>query len=426
MARTKKADILKKLNKQLRGKVYSGSKTLFKYSHDTSLFEIIPQAVVFPKDANDLKELVEFVKKYRKIDPNLSLTARSAGTDMSGGAINDSIIVGFEKYFTKLGKVNGKRITAQSGVYYRKFEKRTLKAGKILPSFPASKHICAIGGMVANNAGGEKSLTYGKTEKYVRKLKVVLNDGNQYTVKPLNKKELDKKLAQKDFEGQIYKKLYNLIEKNYELIQNAKPKVTKNSTGYKLWDVWDRQKGIFDLTQIFVGSQGTLGLVTETEFELVEAKKHTGMLVGFVRGLERLGELNNHILKHAPTSVEVFDDHTLNFALRFFLQFRKTLGWRKFIKLAFSFLPDIWLLRKGWPKLIVLIEFEADKAHTVRAKVGALRRDLEESEFEITLENADSAAKSERFWLMRRESFNLLRKNVKGKHTAPFIDDLVV
>ena len=128
-----------------------------------------------------------------------------------------------------------------------------------MPTYPASRDLATIGGMVNNNSGGEKSLEFGKTEDFVTELKFVFADGVERTVKPLNKAELDKKMAQKDFEGQVYRKLFHLVDDNYDRIRAAKPHVSKNSTGYNLWDVWDREKRIFDLTKLIVGAQGTLG-----------------------------------------------------------------------------------------------------------------------------------------------------------------------
>src|SRR5690606_37229342 len=130
-----------------------------------------------------------------------SITPRSAGTDMSGGAIGQSIVLDMVRHMNDIFEVTATTAHAQPGVYYRDFEKQTLKHNALMPSYPASRDLCTIGGMVANNSGGEKSLQYGKTEKFVTELKVVLSDGKEYTVKPLTKKELDKKMAQKDFEG---------------------------------------------------------------------------------------------------------------------------------------------------------------------------------------------------------------------------------
>ena len=75
------------------------------YSHDASLFEVKPQLVVCPKDTADVQTLIKLVAANKKKMPRLSVTARSAGTDMSGGAINDSIIVDFNKHFTNIHKV---------------------------------------------------------------------------------------------------------------------------------------------------------------------------------------------------------------------------------------------------------------------------------------------------------------------------------
>src|SRR5581483_2334025 len=156
-----------KLKSVIKGDVLSDPQTIEQYSHDASIFEIKPQVVVFPKDTEDLKNLVKFVNQEK----GLSLTARSAGTDMGGGSINDSIIVAFGKYFNHIKSVDekSKYAVAEPGVFYRDFEKETLKKGLIFPSYPASREICAIGGIVNNNSGGEKSLAYGKTENYVEK-----------------------------------------------------------------------------------------------------------------------------------------------------------------------------------------------------------------------------------------------------------------
>ena len=178
-----------------KGDVLKNEETLKKYSRDASFFEVKPQLVVFPKDIDDLKNLVLFATENKS--SNISLTARSGGTDMTGGPLNNSIIIDFTKYFNHIKEVKNGYATVEPGVFYRDFEKETLKQDLLLPSYPASRGICAIGGMVANNSGGEKTLSYGKTEKYVKELKVILRDGNEYILKPLTKEELDQKIQQK-------------------------------------------------------------------------------------------------------------------------------------------------------------------------------------------------------------------------------------
>ena len=400
-----------------------------KYSHDASMFEIIPKLVIAPKTAKDVQIAVALVAEEKKHDKDLSLTARSAGTDMSGAAINDSIIVDFNKYLTKIISVTETRGVVQPGAFYRDFDAETLKKGVLLPTFPASRDLCTVGGMINNNSGGEKSLEFGKTELFVPELQFVFADGIERTVKPLTRTQLIAKMAQKDFEGKVYKGLFDLIEANYDEIKAAKPNVSKNSTGYKLWDIWDRETGIFDLTQAIIGAQGTLGLVTEGTFKLIPRTKHSGLLVLFMHDIDDLGELIPVVLKHKPATFEGFDDATLLLAMKFMPSFLKMLGPIRFIHLLFTLIPDGLQLLRGFPKLVLMVEFTGDTEDEVRTKIHALHKDLAhlKARYEINgFEEDATEGASEKFWIMRRYSFQLLRSKVKDKHTAPFIDDLIV
>jgi FAD/FMN-containing dehydrogenase len=416
-------DLLKQ--KGFEGDIDDSERTRQFYSHDASLFELVPELVVFPKNTADLQRLVVSAHLLRVKIPNLSLTARSGGSCMSGGAINDSVIVDFTRYFNKIEETTDHNARVQPGVFYRDFEKATLAKGALLPTFPASRELATIGGMVANNAGGEKSLEYGKTENFVKELEVVLSDGQKYTLKALNRRELDAKTAQTNFEGQVYSQMFELLEANYDKIKTAKPHVSKNSTGYNLWDVWNRQSGIFDLTKLFTGSQGTLGLVSDVQFQLIKDKPHSGVLVCFMRNLNSLGELINTVVAAKPASFEAFDNHTLTLAIKFFPYFRKTIGWSGLFKLGFQLIPDALILFRGIPKMVLLIEFTGQTPEEVAQKVHAMKLALKPYKLEATQEDS-TEAKAWKFRIMRRESFNLLRKKVKDKHTAPFIDDLVV
>ena len=204
----------------VKGEVVDDVKTLDEHARDASIFEVAPQMVVYPKDVGDLANIVKVVSEAKKNGESISLAARAAGTCMSGGSLTDAISVDFTKYFTDLGEVElEKEIKVQPGVYFRDLEKKLDQQKLMFPPFPASKMLCTIGGMVANNAAGEKTLSYGQTERYVKELGVVLADGNSYRLKKLTKPELDAKMAQPGFEGEVYKKTFDLIDKNYSLIQ---------------------------------------------------------------------------------------------------------------------------------------------------------------------------------------------------------------
>jgi FAD/FMN-containing dehydrogenase len=417
------------LNKVFKGELRDDTATLDFYSHDASLFEVRPQLVVSPTNSADVQTLVKTAAKYKKTMPGLSLTGRSAGTDMSGGAVNDSIIVDFRSHFTEIEEVTPTAARVQPGVLYRDFEPETFKHGAILPPYPASRDLCTLGGMVNNNSGGEKSLEYGKTEEFVTELKVVFADGNEYTVAPLPKRELQAKIKLPTFEGRLYKQVYELIEAHYDEIKAAKPHVSKNSTGYNLWDVWDRETGIFDLTKLIIGAQGTFGFVTDITVRLVPKRAHSGLLVMFLKDIDRLGELIPVVLAHKPATFESFDDNTLWLSIKFMPSFLKILGPWRFIHLLISLIPDGVMLLHGLPKLILMVEFNGETKEEVVQKIHALHQelDIKHKLYEITAEEEDrTEMASEKYWLMRRQSFNLLRNKVKDKHTAPFIDDFVV
>lgn len=416
-----------------KGELFDDSVARDKYSRDASLFEVQPQLVAFPADSADIQALVKFVGEQKAADPvanaKLSITARSAGTCMSGGSLNESIILDVTKHIGKLISLSPDEAVVEPGMYYRDFEKETLKQNVILPCYTASKNLCALGGMVSNNAAGEKTLQYGKMEHYVRELRVIFADGNEYTVKPLTRAELDVKMSQQNFEGRVYKEIFELIEKNRDVIAAAKPQVSKNSAGYYLWNVWDPQgnngAGLFDLTRLIVGSQGTLGIVTRANIKLVPVKPLSKLFVVFMPNLDKLGDIVDEILTLNPESVESYDDSTMKLAVKFMPEMLRSMHAGGFFKLIFKFIPEVFMmLTGGIPKLILLTEFAGTNEAEIDAKMTALRAKI--AHFGFTMRATKSAAESEKYWTIRRESFNLLRKHIHGKRTAPFVDDVVV
>ena len=421
----------------ISGDVEISDEALTAASHDASLFEVRPQAVIHPKNVEDVKKLVTYVGEH----PGLHLTARSAGTDMGGGPLTESVVVSFTKYFNHIKEVKeesqgrlpvkaydveitGYAVT-EPGVYYRDFDKATLeKGGQIMPSYPASRELCTVGGMVNNNSGGEKTLTYGKTEQYIRRVKMVCSDGNEYEFKPLSLNELEEKKKLQTFEGELYRKMFDLIDSNYDKLMAAKPIVSKNSCGYYLWNVYDKERGVFDLPKMIVGSQGTLGLVTEIEYALVKPKKYSHLLVAFLTNLDQLGDTATHILEHKPESFESYDDQTLKVAFKFLPQLMKQMG-GNLLTLGLEFVPEMLaVLEGGLPKLVLMAEFTSDSDEDALKAAQEAQKSLKAFHEKTRVTKTEND--EHKYWVIRRESFNMLRKHVHGVRTAPFIDDFVV
>ena len=411
-------DLIKEIKKGFKGDVLDDEETLKIFSRDASIFEVKPKLVVFPKDAKDVQHLVNFVKNK----PGLSLTGRAAGTDMTGGPLTESIVVSFTKYINKIKELDKSHALVQPGLYYRDLEKQMDKINVMFPSYPASKSLCALGGIIANNSGGEKSLTFGQTVDHINKLKVVLADGNIYELKALNKKELEDKMKMDNFEGKLYRDIYDLCEENYDLIKSAKPKVSKNSCGYFLWRVWDRKT--FNLSKLFVGSQGTLGLWLEADINLVKKFKHSRIVAVSLNDLSQISPLIKIVNKYNPESLESFDKQTLKLGLEFIPEIAN-----KVHKSLFAFL---WNFRReaertliyGFPVFTILVELTGDKEKDIQERANKLGQELSNNDIRNLIMRTEE--EGEKYWIMRRESFNLLRQKVKDKMATPFVDDFSI
>lgn len=402
------------IQKRVKGEVLDDQGSLSTYSQDASIFKIQPKLVVFPKDSQDIGAVVEFANSNSEI----YLTARSGGTDMTGAAIGEGIILDM-KNLNRLVKASPESTIVEPGMFYRDFEAQTLKQNLILPTYPASREICTVGGMVVNNAGGELELTYGPIGNYLKSLKIVLANGQEYKLRPLNKEELDKKITQKDFEGQIYSKIFDLIKENEKIIQEAKPKVSKNSTGYELWEVWNGQ--VFDLTKLIIGSQGTLGIVTEAEFRLVTPKKHQVLLVISLPDLMELDQVIEKVLEFKPEAFECFDDQTLKLAIDHAWNLSSNFKHTNRIS-AFFDLKRTW--PNGLPNLILLANFTSNTKAEAEKQAALAKEALKT--FNLTAEIKLTDKDQEKYWLIRHKSFGLLMKYSKGKKASPFIDDIIV
>ena len=417
-------NITDKIRQFFKGDVVDDEKSLEEYSRDASIFAIKPKVVTFPRDVNDIKNIVKFVSREKLENLEISLTPRAAGTDMSGGPLTDSIVVSTTKYLNHVKEIGAGYAITEPGVFYRDFDKLTMEKGYILPSYPASRELCAVGGMVGNNSGGEKNLAYGETEHWVESLKMVLADGNEVEFSKLSFDQLEEKKKGISLEAEIYQKMSRLITDNYDEVKDARPQVSKNSSGYFLWDVMDKDAKTFDLSRMIVGSQGTLGIITEIKFKLIKPKEHARMLIIFLKDLNLLPLVVNKVMAYKPESFESYDDNTIKIGLKFLPDILKIMK-GNFLTMVFQFLPEFWMaLTGGMPKLILMAEFTGDSDEEAYQKTVKAYESLRVMKLKTKITKTEKEIK--KYWIFRRESFNLLRHHMKGTRTAPFIDDVIV
>jgi FAD/FMN-containing dehydrogenase len=378
------------LQNAIKGQVLSDDNTRDHYSSDGSLFVIRPQAVVLPKDEDDLKKLVLFVRKHNH--NKLSITCRGKGTDLTGGAVNNGIILRFSGHLDAMLAKGEDFVQVQPGLVYGEMNKQLADLGVWLPVSPASGAFCSVGGMVSNNSGGIKSIKYGETRDYVRSLRVILSDGSEIETKPLDDEQLAKKLELKTLEGELYRGVKKIVEENKDIIQQAIPHVTKNSSGYQLWSVMPRlfhstinieRDYAFDLTQLFVGSQGTLGIVKDITFRTVPRAAEDGVLVGYIEDLHKAGEAVQALIPFNPSGLEMVDRHIIEIIDREQPELTKDLPMPR-------------------PALVLFCEFEGANEEEVRAQIEKARPVL--AQFSVQEDFAIHPPKEDFLWTLRRKS----------------------
>ena len=437
------------LQKLIQGDADDSAAVLGSHSRDASLFDIRPELVVFPKDAADVVTVVKYIAEGKKGDPTLSVTARAAGTCMAGSSLTSSISIDSMKYMHGMSEVKevlpyqylphfpgAKPVTiagevrVEPGLFYRDLEPKTLEKGLLLPCFTASKSINALGGMIGNNSGGELSLKFGKTEDYIKDVDFVFSDGTKEVVKEIPRREAEARGARGDFVGSIYKNVLALLDKNRDLIEAHRPKVSKNSSGYNLWNVLRKDKNTgedtVDLTQLIVGAEGTLGIATAATIKLVKVQKESALLVAFLRTLDPLADIVQEMLAANPDTIESYDDKTIELAVRFWRGFIKEQGFLGALKLGFQFVPEFGMMIGGMPKLVIIVECTGEDKTEVMARLALLQKRLEKWSSVMKTRIVKDKAAGEKYWMIRRDSFNLLRNHFQGKRTAPFIDDIIV
>ena len=397
------------LQEHLVGEVITSPDARRYFSTDTSIFTLTPAIVVYPRNENDVRKTTRFTWQLAERGRVIPITARGSGTDQTGAAIGSGILLVFPAHMNKILELDPKSgsVAVQPGANYGKLQQTLHTHGRFLPPFPASIEYSTIGGAVANNAAGEKSVKYGVTRDFVRSMRVVLANGEVIETRRLSKRELNKKLGLNTLEGEIYRGLDALIEENKSLIEGTKLKVGKNSAGYALAEV-KRKDGSFDLTPLIVGSQGTLGIVTEVILETENFNPHTTLLMATFNKLEDAAkaviELKN--LASQPSAIEMVDQNLINFIAQ--TNPNQLKG----------------LIEQPYPKVVLLVEF--DDANTrVQKRMSKKAKKIIER-YDGTSRVEESIEQQEHLWKIRHAAASVVAYQEGNTKALPIIEDGVV
>jgi FAD/FMN-containing dehydrogenase len=398
------------LNNLIKGEVSSSAAAREAYSVDASIFKVFPLAVAAPKDTNDLCKIINYVTQINKHGGNLTIAARNGGTCMSGGSLTEGIVIDMSRHINNIDNIDtvNKTINVQSGVMHREVEKKASHYGLVFAPYTSSKDICGIGGMIGNNASGELSLIYGPTSNNITQIKVMLADGKEYVFGPLNRQELKMKLELSNLEGDIYRKVIKLLRENRHLIKTNHPNVSKNAAGYALWELWDQHEQIFNLARIFIGSQGTLGIVTEANLKLVDKAPFQQMIVCAIDSISQLTGVVRTIVEHGASICETFDHHTYELAQEKYPDEAE--------RASFA----------NGKHMVVYGIFEGDSKEHAEISAGQAKNILEQS-MHVSVHWVSNIEVKNSYQAIRRYSYKMLKDmNSTAKKAMPFIEDTIV
>lgn len=297
------------LNEHILGEVAADAPTRRAFSVDGSILTITPEIVVFPRVTNDIRKVTRFSWQLADKGHSLPITARGYGSDLTGGAIGKGIIVNTTSYMNTIFELDPKQrlIRLQPGVNFKALNDALALYGLNIPSYPRSAAYNSIGGALANNASGVLSGKYGAIANWVRQLEIVLANGDVLQTGRLSKKELKRKKDLQTFEGEIYRALDELITDNQELIESKIAGGIRDNAGYSgIGDV-KRKDGSFDLAPLFIGSQGTLGIVSEIILLAEHLTPHQTVGLALFPDLDQARDAVDVIVSLEPAMLEIMD-----------------------------------------------------------------------------------------------------------------------
>ncbi|MBI3994913.1 MAG: FAD-binding oxidoreductase, partial [Nitrospirae bacterium] len=287
--------------------VLSDYPTLTAYAIDAGIYRLEPRAVVLIKNEADLQKVIEYGRQNQ-----IPLTARAGGSNLTGNAIGEGIILEFSG-MNRILEINRdeKWVRVQPGKIYGELNRDLERHGLFFAPDPSSGEVCKIGGMLGNNSAGPHTLKYGAVKDNVHEIRVILSDGRALSARPY---PVDRPEFERLTDGHArLRDLHALLKNNQPLIQQHRIRVTKNSSGYNLFDMADRlDQGMFDLAKLFIGSEGTLGFMTEARLKLIDRPARTATALVYFNRLDEVGHAVNAFLPFRPSAMELMDASSLN------------------------------------------------------------------------------------------------------------------
>ena len=306
------------LQEHILGEVVTNSAILDAMSHDASMLQARPEIVVYPRLTNDIRKVARFAWQLAEKGHTMPITIRGGGTDTTGGAIGNGVILSTKAHMNALLEFDQKQklIRVQSGLTTATLNAALALQGMGIPAFTGMSQYGTVGGAVGKDAGGILAGSVGTARDWTHQLEVVLANGDVLQTERISKRELNKRKGLQTFEGEVYRGIDGLIEDNKQLIEQHIGIDTPDTSGYSGIAKVKQRDGSFDLTPLFLGSQGTLGIVSELILKCDYISMHQAVTVAVFESKEAARDTLDQLRGFEPAFLDYYDGQLFNAAAR--------------------------------------------------------------------------------------------------------------
>jgi FAD/FMN-containing dehydrogenase/Fe-S oxidoreductase len=375
------------------------------YSTDASVYQIEPVGLVVPKTREDIIRTVEVCGRLR-----CPLTMRGGGTSQGGQSVGDGLQVDTSKYYNRILEVNTEQrwVRVQPGIVLDDLNAHLKPHGlRFAPDISTASR-ATVGGMMANNSSGARSVLYGKTIDHVLEQEVVLADGSVVQFRSMSPEEVDGKSAGPSLEARCYDTVRRIARECAGEVDKQFPKVLRRVGGYNL-DEFTKPGAPFNLAKLIVGSEGTLAVMLEAKLNLVPLPKAKSVVaIQFGDTLEALAA-TPVILEHLPSAVEIMDKFILDHT-------RQSL---RLDRIRNSFIV-------GDPGALLCVEFYDDDQQKLAPRMEALERDLAARGLGYHFHYAFDLNDQARIWSLREAALGLSMAMKEEAKSISFVEDTAV
>ncbi len=398
------ADLGRQLHEKIQGELRCDALSRELYSTDASLYRVEPLGVLLPATEQDVVEAVRVCREQ-----GASLTARGAGTSLAGQAVGPGLQVDFSRYLNRILEIDAERrfVRVQPGVVLDELNRALCPHGLRFGADVATGSRATLGGMIANNSSGARSLVHGLTADHLQELKVVLADGSRCWLRALQAEALRARQQQQGLEGDIYRSIPAIAQRNAEQIRQRFPALRRRVSGYNL-DALLEPSAAVDLCRLIAGSEGTLALVVEARLGLVPIPPARVLLLAGFAEVLRAAAAVPLALEHGPAAVELVDGFILE----------RTRG-----MIAHDAARG---LLDGEPGALLLIELEGQDEAQLKERAAGLLRALQVGGTGASCRLLRDEGDQARIWALRKAGVGLLM-GIKGDAKPhAFVEDTAV